>query len=186
MHSNLVWGYWLLVELPVWVIATLFMFLSVGILHIGRLKLEGIPYNVALSSEVGDLFLVGVITIAATAIQRNPSGLPELLAGRHELHLAIMAVAYGVGVYLLVTKWTTPSGTEGMDRYHHVFVLPTLAYFVAISFLALLFSGRWYELFIAVVFVGVWAYLFNFDDKHGLLDQRPYLEQRGIVWPERN
>jgi len=63
--------YAILKALPIWLIMLILNFLCVDILYIGREKIEGLPYNIAWSSQYGDRALVGCIIIGILVLQRG-------------------------------------------------------------------------------------------------------------------
>lgn len=62
---------YILNTLPIWAIAVILFAITMVPILIGRDILEGMPYNVAYSAVIGDVFLMIGVLIAATILQRG-------------------------------------------------------------------------------------------------------------------
>jgi hypothetical protein len=165
-----------LLVLPIWATAAILYVVTIGVLYILRDRFEGLPYNVAYSSQVGDMFLICVVLIACTILQRGGEYPPAWMLSTDYHSLAAV-----VGVSIGITWWRIERPPHWGDIYHHLVVAPLFAY-LAITLLPVIFkNGTREEVFATLGFALLWARLVVFDAKYKRLNQREWLLRHGFL-----
>lgn len=160
--------------------ALVLAFLSVGVLYIGRKRFEGMPYNVALSSEIGDIALVCAILAAATA-HKGRVGSTVYAFDHYSFHLMALAIAVFFGPVVQVALLAYSRKLETlMDVYHNVFVVPLLIYLIMVTLPLVLYIGTQLDIAFYVSMCMLWLALLLLDARAGRLDQRAYLKNIGV------
>jgi hypothetical protein len=164
-----------LAALPVWGISLVLWFVTVEVIRLGRWRFEGLGYNLALSSTIGDLLLTASIAMNAEILHRTGE-LPTWLASRslQEFCLAVAVVASIVGIAKM-------HGQQKMDTYHDVVVMPLYIYLIGITALIPFVSGYGYEKLAEVMLIGGWLVLVLADQKRGVLAQKKWLVEHGLT-----
>mgnify|MGYP003395363423 CR=1 FL=1 len=162
----------------VFVVSLVLYFFSAPVIRIGRKVLEGRGYNVALSSDIGDIFIVLAIAVGIYILQRGAM-IPWWM-GDGPQHTGLFAAIVAVSI---VGCWLTLGSRSGqvMDIYHDVVVFPTLLFLFIMLAPIVYLSGTPAQKIVALACVVVWAGLAVFDFKTGRIDQRSWLAQHGIV-----
>ena len=70
MNTRLIASHYLLATTPIWLTFAVLYLAHMGIRPLVTRIFEGFPYNFCLSAEPGDVFLLIVIMIGATILQR--------------------------------------------------------------------------------------------------------------------
>jgi hypothetical protein len=174
-------SYALLKALPLGLTAAVLFFLCIGILHIGRERSEGLPYNVAWSSEIGDPFLICYVLTGIAILQR-----PGTVLGNWQVTFqfwaAILGAISAVAAQAMAVRGLA-RGPKLMDAYHNFVIVPLLV-FLIISFLPVIwFSGTWMERQMTCGLVFIWAGLVLYDIANYRLDQRSWLMANGVPFP---
>ena len=168
--------HYLLAELPVWATGMILVALTQVPILIGRDILEGLPYNVAYSSAIGDVGFVIIALIAATILQRyNNLNLeyPKWLRGT-EMHLLFFTANATLGFCVSELTLGSRSG-QMMDIYHDVVIAPTFLT-LAIFLLPVIFkNGTRMEKRATVLLIFLWVSLVGFDIKYDRMNQRQWL-----------
>jgi hypothetical protein len=165
---------------PIWhggQVATIGTFLVVGLFWIGREVFEKLGYNIAASSQIGDIFLLGIIFIETAILQRNPE-LPPWVTGPL-LHTTCIIAA------LIISFLTSKLNAQMiMDRFHNDIVVPVFFYFLVTAAPVIWFGGQHGEFAWALVFLLIWFGLCVFDFITDRLNQQMYLNMHyGIKLP---
>jgi len=160
---------------PWWILAPLAFMLTIGIVWILRDAQEGVAYNVARSSQFGDVALFTVIFMAVAMLQDGRSVPPALNLWVIQFCLLLIAAAVG---YIWIK--IDPTHRWG-DRYHHMVVAPMLVYLGINAGVIILYAGALWEILLAVALLWVWLGLVSWDVHTGRLDQRKYLAGQGIT-----
>jgi hypothetical protein len=166
--KNLIGGYWVLVNLPIWATAIILYMITLGAIFVLRDKFEGLFYNTSYSAMLGDGALLVVVLMAAEILKRGVL-LPEWAQGT-KFHW----VAVCLGVVLGIVWYTMDDPVQWADSYHHLVIAPLLCY-LGITLLPVIFrNGTRVEVISTLVLVALWATLVVYDSKTGRLDQRNY------------
>ena len=161
--------------------------LTVGILiallqgiYLGRDKDEGLPYNVALSSYIGEYALI-VVSIVAMGILRDgrASKIPGWLQN-DQAHVIILVGSVFIGVVASVTTLRSRWG-QATDIYHDVIVAPVLLYLMVTLLPVIELNGTDGEFWATFCLVMLWVYTVAFDVKHDRMKQRGWLSIRGVL-----
>ena len=179
MNQDFLFGHVVLVQVPVWALATGLFLLCIGAVHLMRGWFEGFPYNVASSSEIGDAALAGVVLIGATVIQRN-SALPESISNLR-FHAIAGGIALAAGCYFLyMSRDSQGKFVQWADLYHNIAIAPVIAYLMVITAPVIFLRGTFVEKCAMVGFGFVWVLCVVFDAHTGRLDQRTWVEKQGV------
>ncbi len=172
----------LLAEAPIWLTSEIANFFFISILFMIRDKCEKISYNISLSSQQGDLALIGVVLIAQTIIQRDPS-INFVLLNTNYLQASLAAVFVIIAILnqtLIMSKNKMKFGTEA-DTYHNIIIVPALLFLLTVSIPVILLSGTLFEIEALIFCLAVWVTGLIYDIVDGRLDQPKWLmERRGI------
>ena len=161
--NELIGAYRWFFNLPVWLIMLAMNFLAVDILRRLREKLEGLDYNVSLSSEIGDRCLIAVIGIAATILQsKGSSAWPWWLCG-WTLQLTIAAIAFSA-VAVEAVQWVRGKVNPAVDRFHDMVILPGLCFLFLTALPPIFTQGNAVQITFAIVLPLVWAVLLYNDE----------------------
>jgi hypothetical protein len=113
----------ILATVPIWIQAPIYFLLSIGIIWMLRDAQEGIAYNAARSSQLGDAALLTIVLMAISMLQDGRPVPPPLNLACMQTMVFVIAVAVGLLWYF----WLDPTVRWG-DRYHHLVVAPMLVY----------------------------------------------------------
>lgn len=175
MNTNYTGIYWLLGDFgidPVWIFPTVaVLFFLVPILIIRRIQ-EGQPYNVSFAANTGDLFLCILPVICSVVLQSKSPLLPAWLQNDHfQPFVGSCAIIVGWGWFLL----DTPKYLA--DAYHHIVILPTLAYCVITSIPVIWIAGTYIQVIGMCVMLAIFVATFLWDIIDGCLAQRPWIKK---------
>ena len=180
--QHLVGSIYVLALLPIWAIALILYFGTLGVIHVGRDYFEGLPYQVAYSAQFGDAALFGAVLIAAGILQTEVAYIPEWLQNGNT-HLMIASGSYSLGIAVCLATLKTRSG-QFMDIYHDVVIGPLILY-LAITLLPIIFlNGSTTEVLATICLALFWAGLVIFDIKKQRMDQRTWLKNNGVTFSQ--
>ena len=179
--TKLVGSHYVLATLPIWATAAILVFILLAV-FIGRDILEGLPYDIAYASLVGDFALMIVALISATILHRN-----ELKIGRWlqipAVHVAILAGSILLGILVSFVTLNLRSG-QLMDIYHDVIIGPLFLY-LGITLLPVIFkNGTKKEIIASLCFILLWASLVGFDIRTDRMNQREWLQNHGVTFTQ--
>jgi hypothetical protein len=186
-YTNLTGIYWLLAVTPVWITVVTLLVFCIGILYPGRKYFEGVAYNVAYSSNFGDMALIGNFMIAVWGLQNG--GRVPMFANRILYQLVCLAISALLGI---VWQFVYMEGLEKkgrvamiMDSYHNLVVAPMLIYLILFVNIPVMFaSGNLFQWLLATTLVAIWAKLVFVDSNAERLDQQIWLRKnKGINLP---
>lgn len=164
---------YLLAVTPLWVTVLVLYFATIGVLWLIRERFEGLGYNVALSSQLGDVFLIGVILIAVELLQLQTRTL--LISGAAQMFLVVVAIIFGL------IWWIADRPAQWADWYHHLVVAPLFVFLLVLSALVILWNGDTMRIAVAALLLVGWAGLVVYDFETGRIDQQAWLAKQGIV-----
>lgn len=174
-------GYWLLDYIPADVLALALVVLCVVILIPGREYFEGgLGYNVCLSSQLGDVALIGCISVGARIVQRGcvvPMALNSMGFSWFCVCAAVLMAVAWQGMIVLCSggKWGTV-----MDAYHNVFAAPLLFYFLLLTMPLVYCCGSSSQKLWTLSMFLAWVGFLLFDKKTGRLQQPEWLKKHGF------
>lgn len=155
--------YWFLKIIPIWALTVFLFFVCLNVLFILRDKLEGLPYNISVCSQQGDTALIISILIAVERLQKG------IILPNWAQPLAFQFLCLGIAASagIIDTTVVTIFGDSWheqtiADRYHNLFALPLLVFFILAS-LPILLKEQWWEIMITIFLFGVWVSAFLFD-----------------------
>lgn len=175
-------GYYLLATTPWWQTALFLLVFTIGILYPGRWMFEGRAYNVAFSSNYGDIALTIIVVIGVVILQQGVS-LPSFVRTPN-FHVAVGAIAFMIGCALVAKKVIYEEG-QIMDIYHDIVIVPLFLYLLGILAPVIYFGGTAAEKTFALVLLALWATLVIVDIQTERMDQRRWLEAQGVEFPEK-
>ncbi len=166
-------------QLPIWASSLILYVLMIGIIPVGRYVFDGYFYNVAWSSKLGDVFLIGCIAIGKSILQEQGVKTEAFTTTGYHLALAVVSVTIGILVQMNLKQ------KRVMDRYHALFVVPVFLYFglsvvVPLNFM----QGTAFQKWLTVALALAWLALVAFDGITGRLDQEAWLRKKGIKLSE--
>lgn len=178
MNTQYLGSHYVLSVLPIWASSIILYAVTLGVIYVVRDFFEGLPYQVAYSAQFGDAALAGAVLIAATILQRGDP-LPSRLSCGY-FHVLAALVSVGIGI----TWWSLDRPAQWGDIYHHLFVAP-LIFYLAITLLpVILINGTKVEKFCVLCFALTWATLLAFDLTHERMNQRQWLQCRGVKFKQ--
>lgn len=155
-----------LLEANSFLVGTILYTFCVGIVFVGRGYFEGRMYNIALSSYIGDTFLIAIVLIAKGILERDKTSLLNLNW--------LISIGLSLLVGILV-NWTVPA-KQMMDIYHNLVVIPLLFWLVVfVSSQPIVFHGSTMEKIGAAMCLVMWLVLAAYDWSSGRIDQRAWL-----------
>lgn len=178
MNSQFVGSHYVLYELPIWASSIILYAATIGVIYILRDFFEGLPYQVAYSAQFGDVALVGAFLIAATILQRNDPLPWWLSCGYFHVLAALVSVGFGI------TWWSLDRPAHWGDIYHHLFVAPMILYLALTLLPVILINGTKVEKCWVLCFALSWVTLLAFDLKHERINQRQWLQGRGVKFKQ--
>ena len=174
-------SYALLKALPLGLTAAVLFFLCIGILHIGRERSEGLPYNVAWSSEIGDAFIICYVLTGIVILQRPGTVLGDFQA-LFQFWAAVLGITSALAAQAMAVRGLA-QGPRLMDTYHNFVIVPLLVFLVILFLPVIWFFGTRMERQTACGLVFVWVALILYDAMNGRLDQRSWLMANGVPFP---
>jgi hypothetical protein len=179
--------YLVLAMAPLWITAMVLVIFCIGILYPGRKWFEGMAYNVAFSSNYGDMALIGVPLIGIWILQTGGNVPMFANSSCYQSACAIIAVAVGIACHLACTADLKKKGRTVMvmDSYHNLVVIPLLVYLILfINIPIMIASGSFFQWLSEAVLVFIWTLLVFVDFKMDRLDQQMWLwKNRSIKMP---
>ena len=166
-------GHYLLTRLPVWATAGIMIGILMTVL-VGRSLTEGLMYNIAYSSMVGDAALMIAVLIGATILQRYTKQFVYTWPRRRINHIEIMVYCISFGVITNALTLKSRSG-QVMDTYHDLIIAPILLYLAIILIPTIFRSGNRVEKLVVSGLVLVWLALVGVDIKQDRMNQRQWL-----------
>ncbi len=186
MNANaLVGSYWLLSVLPIGFTAFVLFFLCIGILHLGRDHFEGLAYNLALSSEIGDAALISCLLIGINILQRPGA----VSGGEWCTSIPFQVFSAVVSVFaIFIADALTMETLQGrpfhtMDKWHNRVIVPLLVYLILTLLPVILKHGTRTDIVLASVLLALWCEMLVVDITGDRLDQRLWFERHGITLP---
>ena len=178
--SKLAGSHYVLATLPIWAKTAIFGLILTTI-FVGRDITEGLPYNVAYSSLVGDVGLMIVVLITATILQRKRGGyIPRWLQNK-TVHGVIVFTGVCLGATVCMLTLGSRSG-QVMDIYHDTVIVPLFIYLAITLVPIICCNGTKTEKRAAFCFVLLWLMLVGFDVKYDRMDQRSWLQNHGVTF----
>ncbi|MFA5098899.1 MAG: hypothetical protein WC461_01620 [Candidatus Paceibacterota bacterium] len=166
---------------PMWAVAGALYFLVIGILFIIRDWQEGLPYNISVASQQGDLALIVAILIGVEILKRQQS-LPEWMGTNFQFILFAVSVSFGLlyqlVVFFLGNKWGTAA-----DAFHNMFIAPLLLFMLVTTVPVTVLYGVWFEKTCVIFCLLVWLLTLLFDIIDGRLQQPEWHADHGIDLP---
>lgn len=173
--------YGLLAEMPI--LATAAVLLSIVSLALLVLRdiFEGMPYNVAYSSAIGDVALIFGILIAVTILKRGPS-FPFMMTADAQ---SLLAMVFPVCViFSIVTAINGTRSHQVADFWHDFIIAPTLIFLVTALAPIIWTNGTRIEGLVALGCLLLWVALVIFDIQTGRMDQRKWLTNHGVTFAQ--
>jgi hypothetical protein len=174
--------YWFLGWFPFWGTAVLLYFLVINVLFVIRDWREKLPYNISVASQQGDPILMGIIFIGAVIIGRHPDLVPWLNDTNFQKFWVSVSISIGFIDHFIVIKSSKSLGTLA-DAYHNLFIIPLLVFFLGATIPVIYLYGTVIEQVFSSIFLLVWVLTFEFDYKHGRLQQTKWFADHGIELP---
>jgi hypothetical protein len=157
-------------------LAAMFLFLAtISLIWILRDTYEGFGYNVAWSSQIGDVALIGCILVGMEVLQSEHRAPPLLAPASVQVGAVFAAIGFGMVWY----KVDRPS--EWGDMYHHTVVAPIFAVLLLLTVPVVFAFGSFWQCLAVAAMLGLWAALVVIDLGAGRMDQRRWLQKRGIL-----
>ena len=166
--------YWFLWSCPIWAIALALYFLVIGILFIIRDLREGLPYNISVASQQGDLVLIGIILIGAEIIKRQTVSMLWMGDFNFQLILLAVSVFFGTFYQWVVVSKNKEWGTAA-DAFHNLFIVPLLVFMLGATVPVILLCGTKLEWNFAIFFLVIWFATLVFDWFYGRLQQKKWI-----------
>lgn len=168
---------WLSV-VPIWTTTVLFYFLLAGIPWILRDRYERFYYNTAVSSQLADGLLFGVVLIGATLLQEGKE--PPVLLNTWWLQAlgGVAAIAMGV-----IWRLMDHTGPKPADVYHHLVIAPVFFYLLAIAIVMIVSAGTLAQRWFLALSLMVWVASAMYDVRTGRHQPRRWLPSRGVNIP---
>ena len=177
-QDKLVGSYYILMALPLWATAAILEAVLLMI-FVGRDIFEGLPYNIAYSSLIGDIGLMLAVLIGATILKRGEVKMSEWMQSK-TAHILVLLLSVLLGIIVSVLTLSSRAG-QIMDIYHDVIIAPLFLY-LAVTLLPVIFKkGKKAEITAVLCFVLLWASLVVFDIEHGRMYQREWLQNHGVI-----
>jgi hypothetical protein len=178
LNTQFVGSHYALSELPIWASGIILYAVTMGVIYVARDTFEGLPYQVAYSAQFGDAALAGAVLIAATILHRG-SPLPLMLSSGY-FHVLAALVSVGCGIMW----WSLDRPAQWGDIYHHLFVAPLFFYLATTLLPVILINGTKGEKVCVLCLVLLGAALVAFDFKHERMNQRQWLQGRGVQFKQ--
>lgn len=183
--------YYLLNSQPVWITFACLYFLGIGLLHLIRDRAEGLGYNVAWSSQYGDLAFIIVIAIGCDLLQqKRMSGLLWEKLDTLDVQFLWLIASVSLG-----TVWQFIYGTEVRsgkrvwgtiaDGYHNRVITSLFCYLLGLLVPLIFACGTSAEKLITIGCFLFWCGCLIYDRRDGRLQQTEWLTARGISLPPR-
>lgn len=179
MDTNLVGIFAWIAAVPVLAMVLLLNFLCIDILPVGREKYEGLFYDVALSSFIGDRVLIlGCIPIGILVLQRG-AVLPSWLGSPISQVVWVVVAGFSTFVFYDFAK-----PVQKMDIWHCRFTVPVLVFLVPLMMMVTLCCGNLWEKVGTCALFAVWVVLVVQDFRKNRMNQQEWLRKRlGIKFP---
>ncbi len=171
--------YWFLWQCPMWAIALALCFLIIGILFIIRDWREGLPYNISVASQQGDLALIGIILIGVEILKRQTFSASWMGNFNFQLILLLVSVIFGIVYQWIVVVSSKRWGTAA-DAFHNLLIAPLLVFMLGSTVPVILSCGTRLEWNFAIFLLSVWLATLVFDWVHGRLQQTKWLANHGV------
>lgn len=176
MNTQFVGSHHALSVLPIWASGLMLYGVTMGVIYVVRDIFEGLPYQVAYSAQFGDAVLAGAVLVAATILQRDPVLPGWLMGGNFHVIAALISIGFGV------TWWAIDRPAQWGDLYHHLFIAPLILYLAITLLPVILLNGTRIEKSCVLCFALLWAALVVFDVTHARMNQRQWLQNRGVTF----
>lgn len=155
------------------VIGWTLVFFCVIILRLGRWRFEGMSYDVAFSSWIGDSALICII-VTGCAVLRRGAPIPSL---------AWQAACIAAALYTLIVFFIVARPKRQMDIWHNIFTVPVLVLLLSSLAPVIIEAGSpWEKVLSASLFI-TWVVCLTIDLLTGRLDQEKYLRGKRILAP---
>jgi hypothetical protein len=148
---------------------------AVVVLYPMRAHFEGAAYNVARSSNIGDLFLVGVVFIAWHLL--HDLGVQPPAWAVHGGWQFICMFLGVIAAFYFTFGQTPLLRSHATDMYHNSVVMGVLVFALLYVAPLILWSGEWRFVTVSLLLVVGWAMLVASDIGTGRLQQRDWLKQ---------
>lgn len=174
----------LFIAVPMWLWPFLFYVLIVTPIQSLREHAEGVAYDTSTASRLGDaalltIPLIGIYLVQGEYCEPGANKPAFVWAGWYQLGTAVIAI--GVG---LIWRYIIDPNARPGDAYHHLVVAPLILYLLALFVPIVWASASKTQFHTAAVMAGVWLFCLIYDAGRGRLNQRAWLEKRGIkLWP---
>lgn len=160
----------ILAVVPIWVQAVVLYLLAIGVIWYLRDKQEGLAYNTAFSSQIGDVLLIGIMLMASTLLQQG-TPVPVLL-NTWWMQAEFATIALAVGVIWLRVDPTTHWG----DQYHHIFVVPLFVYLLLNAAIIIFGGAPAVYPIVGMLLLVCWGALAVVDHMQGRIDQPAWVK----------
>ena len=172
-----------LVQVDCWLVCTALLLLCIILLPVIRQFNEGIGYNIAMSSFIGDMGVITHITAGFWLLNHAESGmllwtddvLPEWAVSWWYGLAAVMSIPLTMWALGGFRKLAAVAVYRLADRYHDLFVGPMLVSMSLVTLPVVVEDG--WALLVSVPGFGVWLWCVWADMKANRMDQWPYLTQ---------
>lgn len=170
--------YSVLTAYPILGVGAILITLSTVLILVGRDIFEGLPYNVAYASSVGDLAIVFGVLVGIQILQRGQVQMPYFLW--HPSAQVGLGMSCFVLCLCMCIKTLRSRKGKGTDIYHDVIVAPLLLYLSLIVWPVVSSGGTRGERYAFNFAAALWAGLGVFDILCKRINQRPWLERLGL------
>ncbi len=161
----------LLRSTPEWILFVIAQFICIGVLHIGRARFEGDPYNHSYSSEYGDLYFVVIITLIAGDVLHRTTTLASWLTSPIYEGIALFCGALAGYIWQRSASSNRTHKETVMDTYHNTIVVAFLIYSLMQTVPLIVMYGKPYEIIGMILFGIIWVWLVWYDRITGRYDQ---------------
>ncbi|KKP87388.1 MAG: hypothetical protein UR90_C0007G0026 [Parcubacteria group bacterium GW2011_GWC1_35_8] len=168
--------YSFLKQFPCWLTIMMLMLLMASLL-VGRGILDGLPYNIASSSFLGEnVLFITVVLIAITVLQRpGKFGVPHWFCSSR-VQVLIYLVCLGL-CFLVSTHTIDLRSGRWMDVYHDLAIAPLVVFLLIILLPVIYKNGTGTENKVTLCLLLLWGSLFGLDMATGMLAQCRWLQE---------
>jgi hypothetical protein len=156
------------------------LMLLMSSLLVGRGILEGLPYNIASSSFLGEnVLFITVVLVAITVLQRSYKpgefGVPYWFCSSR-VQVLIYLVCLGL-CFLVSTHTIDLRSGRWMDVYHDLAIAPLVMFLLIILLPVIYKNGTMTEKKVTLCLLLLWGSLFGLDMATGMLAQCRWLQE---------
>jgi hypothetical protein len=139
---------------------------------------EGLGYNIARSSEYGDVALIGFILIGVHILQRGG----QLTDWYYSVECLVVLIVAGIAIMAVfwVLWWRSGDRFTIADAYHHTIVAPLFGGLIAIAMQFIVQHGSVLQQGAACALAILWFGFVVWDYNTGRMAQWKWLEEHGF------